>query len=584
MPITPDEFIRANDFDAAFAQASREREDVPAYDAAHLSLDDVASATELGLPLSSWQWDNNAYVVGISERKRDIVTMFHTAIREKNSELVMGMVRRGVVSPDVPDRSGSTPLATAINEGNLLITKLLLDLGADVNLPCQGRSDQIERWRRQKYGDTPPELERTPLMLASAGGKLALVKLLMDAGADDGHIAPDGAMGLRLAADAGHRDVVDFLPLRRGGAFRRWKVHNGAAMHRLQRAAAALYYFAKFFVWEVPKFFLRFVPKHTLKVLGKLAKWAWKQVRPCGGFIQRAIKDLPRKLKRAAQWVWRGLRLLPGALKDGAVAATRWLRAAAGRTWELVKAVPPALAVLAAKLAIATKRGAMWTRDASIRAAKYTGKAAKSTAEWTYRQAKETPRRIQALAIWTWEAACTTVDMTKRFVVTTGKLFLGLGKAMAKWVWKMILAIPDAIKLVWEWLKKSTTAIGKAVVALLATPLALLHTAALAVISLLQRARNVTLKDLWAALVALGRAIVDLPKQVCKAMAALGDVAYGVMEKLFGFVGVVVYAIGYVMLKIVLFIPKHVLEMVKAAGSSLRKGGHEVAAWINPKW
>lgn len=558
MPITPDEFMRANEFDSAFASANRDREDVPAYDAAYLGLDDVATATGLDLPLSTWVWESKAHGPCKSERQQAIVRMFHAAIREKNTELVMGMVQRGVVSPDVPDRWGATPLATAIAEGNLFMVKLLLDLGAAVNLPAKGRSNQIARWRRNKYGDTPPELERTPLMLAAASGRLALVKLLIDAGADDGVIAPDGAMALRLAVDNKHREIVDFLPLRRGGAWRRWKTHNGAAMHRLKRAAAALYYFARFFVWEVPRFILWSVPKHTLIGLRDLAKWAWKKIKPFSGVFRREIKALPRHLRAAAKWVWRGLRALPSVLKAGAATAVRWLKAAAGKVWSIAKAMPAALAALGRRIGAVAARAARWC-----------GRQVKAIP----RYAATVWRKTKAVARWTMDATIEFAKWTRVF-----------GKSVVQWLWKAILAIPSALKFVWEWVKKSSTAIGRALAALLALPIALVHTAALAVISLLRRARNVTFADLWAAIAALGKAVVDLPRQVWRAMVALGDVSYKVMETLFGFVGVVVYAIAYVVVKIVMFIPKHLLVMVQATMSSVKKGGHEVAVWINPKW
>src|SRR4051812_12779747 len=109
---------------------------------------------------------------------------------------------------------------------------LLISLGATVDafgtLPARGAP------------------RRTPLQAAAAGGNLALVRLLVtDFGADDGLLAPDGQLALRLAADGGHRDVVAFLPVRRGGACARWKTHHAVAWARIKRAAGRVGFVGK---------------------------------------------------------------------------------------------------------------------------------------------------------------------------------------------------------------------------------------------------------------------------------------------------------------------------------------------------
>lgn len=66
---------------------------------------------------------------------------------------------------------------------------------------------------------------RTPLMLAASIGSLPLVKLLFKPphSANDALVAPDGQIALRLAATAGHRAIVDYLPSRRAGGFSAFK-------------------------------------------------------------------------------------------------------------------------------------------------------------------------------------------------------------------------------------------------------------------------------------------------------------------------------------------------------------------------
>ena len=68
--------------------------------------------------------------------------------------------------------------------------------------------------------------QRTPLQQACKTGNLPIVKLLMETHAcNDALIAPDGQLALRLASRNGHKDIVSYLPLRRGGGWKRWK-HN----------------------------------------------------------------------------------------------------------------------------------------------------------------------------------------------------------------------------------------------------------------------------------------------------------------------------------------------------------------------
>jgi hypothetical protein len=66
-------------------------------------------------------------------------------------------------------------------------------------------------------------------------------------------------------------------------------------------------------------------------------------------------------------------------------------------------------------------------------------------------------------------------------------------------------------------------------------------------------------------------------------LVALNELTFTVLEKVFGFLGALVYGIVWVTVQGVLWVPKQIGIIVLAAGSSLRKGAHEVAVWINPK-
>ncbi|KAM0334490.1 hypothetical protein ACHAQA_001519 [Verticillium albo-atrum] len=136
-----------------------------------------------------------------------IIWSFFSVLKPLNGPVVREFIVRGLVSPDVTSDSGQTPLLAAVSVGDDSLVRMLIALGATVD----------------KYG-TFDAAQRTPLQAAAADGRLSLVKLLReDFGADDGLLAPDGQIALRLAAKGKHKHVVAYLPARRLGAGRRLK-------------------------------------------------------------------------------------------------------------------------------------------------------------------------------------------------------------------------------------------------------------------------------------------------------------------------------------------------------------------------
>ncbi|BEJ12230.1 hypothetical protein CspHIS471_0206900 [Cutaneotrichosporon sp. HIS471] len=559
MPITPDEFL-TNQFDDAFAAAVRERhgpKDTPNYDEAHLSLDEMASLP--GLPITTYHFPKGTYAEStISPTLRvSIIDAFHKAIGDKNTELVQTMVQRGIVSPDVPDINGKTPLADAVRAENLFMAKLLLDLGADVNLPEQRRAN-LPQWRKKKYSSSPPELNRTPLMLCAEGGHLAMLRLLMEAGADDSIIAPDGQMALRLASAAGHRNLVDALPSRRGGEWRRWKHHNEKAVHHAKITGYGIYIFVQFFAWSLPKFFLWDLPKPLAKAIGRSLMNTGLALGRLGVEIGREMIRLPHHLKVAGEHLLMGLKRIPDALVRAGTALAAFLKKLSLALWQMIKATP-----------------------------RWVGKKIKATPRWVGKQVKVAAkagrwcgRKIVAASGTMWRASKATAKWTGRRV----KDMAAIMRDVARWLWRCIRAIPSALMIVGHWLKTSTTVIGRALFSLLAQSIALLHTAAMAVISLISRARNVTFRDLLNAFTALISAIVDLPRQIWRALLALNNVAFEVIRKVFGGVGVIIYWIGSLIVQTVIFVPRKLWVILLVAGSSIKKGVHEVAVLINPKF
>jgi hypothetical protein len=191
---------------------------------------------------------------------------------------------------------------------------------------------------------------RTPLQQAASIGHLVLVKLLMEQyHCDDSLIAPDGQIALRLAAENGHREVVDYLPARRGGGFRRWKHKNKNAIRRAKKAAKGIYKFVKFFVWDIEKFFLWSVPKHLIvKPLIEGSLWCWKHRAEFGPWCVHQLREMPergirfvkwigRTIGRIGKWLWKVILEIPKLIKDLAA----WI-------WKLVTVnLPKAVALLA---------------------------------------------------------------------------------------------------------------------------------------------------------------------------------------------------------------------------------------------
>ncbi|KAK3330446.1 ankyrin repeat-containing domain protein [Apodospora peruviana] len=280
------------------------------------------------------------------QTQADIVDALFRAVRTKNDELVSLLVKEGLVSPDVPNGVGETPLIAAVDAGNGAMVCALIALGATVDL--------FARWHNQTdnneaavlrefyhYGDWDDGVTekplRTPLMVAAAKGNLALAKLLIeDFGAKDALVANDGQLALRLAADSGHRELVSYLPARRGGAWRRWKVHHAVATRRIKTAVRGLWAVVKFFVWHLPKFLVWSVPKHVVVLpIKNSAVYAWKNKKHFGGWCGRQVKELPGRLKRGAQSVWREAKDMPRIAKE-----------ILQELWKVVKRIPGAIKIL----------------------------------------------------------------------------------------------------------------------------------------------------------------------------------------------------------------------------------------------
>ncbi|KKY34229.1 putative ankyrin repeat-containing protein [Diaporthe ampelina] len=125
-------------------------------------------------------------------------------------------------TPNCPSATGETPLLASIRARSAPTARTLLALGADANLfgrasaaaePGAATTPTSSSSSSDDDDDDDDDLaDRTPLMLAAATGQLATVRVLVEEfAADDAVVGPRGETALRLAAGAGHRDVVRFF-------------------------------------------------------------------------------------------------------------------------------------------------------------------------------------------------------------------------------------------------------------------------------------------------------------------------------------------------------------------------------------
>ena len=117
-----------------------------------------------------------------------------------------------------------TPLYTACASNQIEVARLLINRGADVELSSGGFTPLFLASAAGNYGmvcllifvgraniDCVTDKGDTPFSMASSCGHLAIVRLLIDRGADVNRTYDDGATALHLACQDGHTEVVGLL-------------------------------------------------------------------------------------------------------------------------------------------------------------------------------------------------------------------------------------------------------------------------------------------------------------------------------------------------------------------------------------
>ena len=119
----------------------------------------------------------------------DGTTPLHKAVLANDLPGVQKLLRSGA-NPSASNRYGVTPLSLAAVNGNPVLVEILLKAGADVN-------------QTDSNGWTA--------LICAAAGEVAIVKRLVDSGANTRRAAKDGTTARERATAAGHTNVLELL-------------------------------------------------------------------------------------------------------------------------------------------------------------------------------------------------------------------------------------------------------------------------------------------------------------------------------------------------------------------------------------
>lgn len=122
-----------------------------------------------------------AGVEAVNSATDDGITALHCAIAPGNPAIVARLLAFGA-DPNVADHEGRTPLWLAVHREDARIAALLLDYKADPD--CRVGKNRL-----------------TPLMAAAKNGRIEVVNLLLDRGADPRHVAEDGRTAAQFAKE-----------------------------------------------------------------------------------------------------------------------------------------------------------------------------------------------------------------------------------------------------------------------------------------------------------------------------------------------------------------------------------------------
>lgn len=375
-------------------------------------------------------------------------------------------------------------------------------------------------------------------MVAAENGHLPLVKLFVEVfHAKDDIVPMDGMTALRLAAQNGHREVVDYLPSRRIGGMQRWKYKNRKSIRRAKGICIDIYKFNKVIFFEIPKFFLWSIPKHLVVI----------PIRDSAVYLWKHKKDIADSIRNF--FIGMGKAIVKGA-KEAAIGTVKGIKAIPSATVRAIKA---------------TGRGI-------VKAAKATWKfTTKDLPRWIVRFIKGTARFLKRAAIWTKDTTISFLKALKKFAVW-----------LAKQLWKTLtVRLPKALKAVVEWIATVGKYCGNKTMEFVLRIASAIHTLVTKIINWVS---GITWKDVWNGFVSVFEFIfVEIPLMFWNGIIHTGKFIKKLLETLFGWVGTCFWYLGVGIIFLVAYVPKKIFELIMVFFSTIGRGLHEVAVWINPK-
>lgn len=145
------------------------------------------------------------------------------AVTTKKDEAVALMIKHNLVTANTTDATGQTPLLAAVSVGNVRMVQELVNFA-----PASTATASTPKGNTAKGAAGSPG-HRTAPHRAPARRRARQ--------SQPRQALRGRELALRLAADNGHREIADFLPLWRGGGWRRWKTRHAKAVDRAKRAA-----------------------------------------------------------------------------------------------------------------------------------------------------------------------------------------------------------------------------------------------------------------------------------------------------------------------------------------------------------
>jgi ankyrin repeat protein len=144
---------------------------------------------------------------------REGKTALMCAVKEGNMEMALLLINyKANLEATLTDENCMTPLMMAGIQGNVDLVRVLIEKGANLEAVTEAPSDKVEAMQGPSPGNnTSARGGQTPLMLASIGGHVEAIRLLIEKGANVEAADKSGMTPLILASFTGHVQAIRML-------------------------------------------------------------------------------------------------------------------------------------------------------------------------------------------------------------------------------------------------------------------------------------------------------------------------------------------------------------------------------------